>query len=74
VRSGPICMCVCARLRACSLEGQREGIREKNTGEAKERREREREREREKSVQPRRWTPRVSPRRCNGKSAAAGVR
>jgi len=34
----------------------------------------EREREREKSVQPRRWTPRVSPRRCNGKSAAAGVR
>ena len=40
-------MCVCARLRACSLEGQREGIREKNTGEAKERR-REREREREK--------------------------
>lgn len=34
----------------------------------------ERKEERDRSVWPRRWTPRVSPRRRNGKSAAAGVR
>lgn len=64
-----VCVCIRSGLRARSLEGQSERMREKNTGEVKERR-RKRERER----RPRRWTPRVSPRRRNGKSAAAGVR
>lgn len=68
-------MYICVSMRVYVHVRSRDRAKEWERGiQVRRKKEGKRERKRDRSVRPRRWTPRVSPRRCNGKSAAAGVR